>query len=385
MTAKIAAEIAKLSDSTRKFCFVIDDPPIERARSKNVELLSWTFNHVTGRSMRGFSLLQAGWCDPFSYIPFALELVASAKEALRICGIDLSVDMRSCGGKRRKNAMRSKLDLAIDMLKSGLAAGLPADYVLVDSWFTSCRFIRRVKDLGLDVIGMLRKSKQHYLWNGKKYNLSRLFKAIPACMKNRRGDDIICIVNVMTTGNDPIPMRIVFVRNRSNRRDWLAVASTDIDISAEEIISLYARRWFIETNFRAQKQYFGLGTESFARSFDTQIAFATAASVRYMMPELSRRCNCDKRGMGDFYRDICCQIDEIPFHDALDSLMNCFRNLAKELEEAGHLKPGHFKEVQEFIEEKLSGWFSRLSQYLQSVLSPEGGENSIQVFKELPA
>lgn len=40
--------------------------------------------------------------------------------------------------------------------------------------------------------------------------------------------------------------KIVYVRNRHNRKDWIALISTDVNLSEEEIIRLYRRRWDIE-------------------------------------------------------------------------------------------------------------------------------------------
>jgi hypothetical protein len=43
-----------------------------------------------------------------------------------------------------------------------------------------------------------------------------------------------------------IDARIVCVRNRSNRKDWIALICTDMTIDENEIIRIYDKRWDIE-------------------------------------------------------------------------------------------------------------------------------------------
>ena len=42
----------------------------------------------------------------------------------------------------------------------------------------------------------------------------------------------------MTGSRCDIPAKIVFVRNRNNRKDWIALISTDVTLSEEEIIRI---------------------------------------------------------------------------------------------------------------------------------------------------
>ena len=52
----------------------------------------------------------------------------------------------------------------------------------------------------------------------------------------------------MTGSRCDIPAKIVFVRNRNNRKDWIALISTDVTLSEEEIIQAkmqkYSRKIF---------------------------------------------------------------------------------------------------------------------------------------------
>lgn len=52
-------------------------------------------------------------------------------------------------------------------------------------------------------------------------------------------------------------MKIVFVRNRTNKGEWLAVLSTDLTISDEEIIRIYGNRWSIMPTFQLCRCFSG--------------------------------------------------------------------------------------------------------------------------------
>ena len=59
--------------------------------------------------------------------------------------------------------------------------------------------------------------------------------------KKRRGRSkylLSVTVNVVKDG-EKIPARVVYVRNRSNRREYLCLISTNTDIDENEIIRIY--------------------------------------------------------------------------------------------------------------------------------------------------
>ena len=47
--------------------FINKETEIVGDRSKKVELLSFVFNHVIGKTVRGFNMLALGWTDGFSF------------------------------------------------------------------------------------------------------------------------------------------------------------------------------------------------------------------------------------------------------------------------------------------------------------------------------
>lgn len=363
LSLRVIHKVASLSDADRKFCFVIDDSMLQRTKGKEVELMARLYDHVSKRFVKGFNLLQLGWTDGVSIFPVNSALMSSSKYENRYAEAnEQKSDSRSCGGKRRAEAVQAKTAVAVDMLKQTLSSGINADYVLMDTWFTTEPFIMKIKTLGLDVIGMVKQLRQRYLYNGSYLNLRKLFQAIP----NKKRGDVICSAVVKT--KQGIPCRIVFIRNRNCKRDYLAILSTDLSLDDCEIVRLYARRWLIETCFRAQKQYFKLGTETYARDYDNLIAFISVASIRFIMMEFWRRYMEDERSLGTLFRDTKEQIQDIPYQAAIDSLMRCFISIPELLEKEGLLKKGCFSKAEILINDLLSSWFNGICNFLKQVL-----------------
>ena len=73
-----------------------------RSRSKKVELLARVYDHVSHKFVRGVRMLTLGWSDGNSFVPLAFSLLSSANERNRLCGVEDSIDKRTCGYMRQK-------------------------------------------------------------------------------------------------------------------------------------------------------------------------------------------------------------------------------------------------------------------------------------------
>jgi len=60
--------------------------------------------------------------------------------------------------------------------------------------------------------------------------------------------------------------RIVFVQDRNRSKQWLALISTDLSLSDEEVVQMYGKRWDIEVFFKTVKSYLKLTGKCYSRS-----------------------------------------------------------------------------------------------------------------------
>lgn len=153
LVAKITVKFSALTDSSRVKVFILDDSIVTRNRSKSVELMARVYDHVTHKYQKGFTML------------------SSTNESNRLVDISSTIDKRTNGHKRRKEAIQKKPDVAIALIQNALNAGIFAEYVLMDTWFTTEPMIKSVLAEGLHVIGMVKQLKQRYSYNGHSCDL----------------------------------------------------------------------------------------------------------------------------------------------------------------------------------------------------------------------
>ncbi|HOO79409.1 MAG TPA: transposase [Lachnospiraceae bacterium] len=321
LSAKVIAYFDTLTRPERVMCLVLDDSVVPRERSKKVELLSYVFNHVIGKTVKGFNMLTVGWTDGFSFIPVGFNMMASAKSEKRVVEANSSIDKRSNGFKSRRNAVISKPEAAIKLIQNALNAGVKASYVLMDTWFTNEPFIDKVLALGVDVIGMLKDNKQFYFYKGHKCNLKQLGKLVSF---SKPGNILYSIC--VETGKQRIPVKLVFVRNRNKRSEYIVILSTDCGMSNEEIIRTYGNRWSIELFFRAGKSLLDLGTEFQGLSYDMTVSSTAIVYTRYILLEWMRRKKNDDKTICELFYVCCDDIQDMELTTALKQLLELLVN-----------------------------------------------------------
>ena len=187
--------------------------------------------------------------------------------------------------------------LVMKMLRDALNAGIKADYLLMDTWFTNEPFIKNVLDVGLDIIGMLKNNQQMYHYKGKLYNLNNLATRFA---RMNVPDDILGSV-VVRTRREHIPAKIVFVRNHNKRSEYIMILSTDCSLSDGEIIRRYGYHWSIECCFKVCKSLLKLGKEFQPVNYDTTISSTALVFTRYILLEWIRRNNSDFHTLGEIF------------------------------------------------------------------------------------
>ena len=96
------------------------------------------------------------------------------------------------------------------------------------------------------------------------------------------------MVDVVKDG-EVIPAKVVYVRNRNKRKEYLCLISTDVNLDENEIIRIYGKRWDIEVFFKVCKSYLNLSKECNSLSYDAMTAHTAVVFTRYMMLSLESR------------------------------------------------------------------------------------------------
>lgn len=315
LAVHVAGYFSQLTRDTREKVLIFDDSTYDRSRSKAVELLAWIFDHNSGRSLKGFKLLTLGWSDGFSFLPLDFVLCSSAKEDKRVQNIKKDLDKRTCGYKRRQEATTKSTDLLEGMVKRAISYGVKADYVLMDSWFCWPSILAKL-GAHLPVISMAKNMPKVFYWHeGKWVTLGSLYSRL----KKRPGKArILASVVVQTKVEQEV--KIVFVRHR-HKRDWLAIISTRTDLSADEIVRIYGKRWDIEVFFKMMKHHLNLEREAQLRDYDGIIGHTTIAMTRYIFLSIEQRCHSDQKTIGSLFFACSDEVRDLSLIEALQRLL----------------------------------------------------------------
>jgi hypothetical protein len=262
-------------------------------------------------------MMTLGWSDGISFLGLDFALLSSTKKRNRYCEVNDQIDSRTCGGKRRREAVQKSTELIVPMVKRALSlTKVKAKRILMDSWYSFPKLIHDLKEI-IDVICMVKDHPRvYYSYKGKKYRLSGLYNRL----KKKRGKaKVKATCFVRNSQNDLV--KLVFVAADS-KRGWLALLSTDTKLEDNEIIRLYGKRWDIEVFFKMCKHHLKLVKEIQLRNFDGLIAHSTVVMMRYNLLSYHQRMEKDLRSYSDAFREFFDELGNLSFLDALSRILS---------------------------------------------------------------
>jgi uncharacterized protein YfdQ (DUF2303 family) len=190
--------------------------------------------------------------------------------------------------------------------------------------------------LGLHVTARVKDTtKIKYLVNDEKKTVKEIYNG----NKKRRGKSRYLLsvpIELYTDENGATVRmfaRLVFVRNRQKRNEWIALISTDSTLSEKEIIALYGKRWNIEVFFKICKSYLKLSSEFQQLSYDAITAHTAIVMIRYMILAVEKRKQEDPRSLGELFYVSFDEVSDIKFEQTILLIMSL---LAETINE-GHL------------------------------------------------
>ena len=322
-------------DKNNRYALLVDDTPLPKC-GKAMELVSKYFNHVTMGYDFGYRVLTLAWTDGVTTIPVRYSLLASSYDEKVRGRIRDDIDGRTLGARIRKLARTSMNDLTVRFACEAVKAGIPASIIAFDSWFAVPRTISRLmKEAELTVIARLKtNSKQHYEYNGKMINI----KALYTMSNKRRGKaawklsvNVNLLVKEKNKIIERIPVKLVYLPNRANTKEWICILSTDTEMEENEIIRQYGKRWNIECMFKCSKQYLRFGKDFQSPSFETQNAQVAIAFTRYMMIAIEQRESEDYRSCGELFMLFYTELQDITFIQSLSIIVALFKDGMKNL------------------------------------------------------
>jgi hypothetical protein len=239
--------------------------------------------------------------------------------------------------------------------------GTPAQtkHVLFDSWFCTPSLILDIGKLGYHVVARMKNHKNFlYSYQDELLPINKIY----AKNKKRRGKSrYLLSVTVEVRHKDyeySIPAKIVYVRDRNDRKKWIALISTDTALSEDEIIALYGKRWDIEPFHKVIKSCLRLEKEFQVRSYDAVVAHASIVLSRYLFLSLENRENKDWRSINEGFLILCDELADISFSYAFELLLSLFKQSCRD----------YIRLAKEQIDAFVELFISRLPDYIKDRL-----------------
>lgn len=298
-------------DKVNKITCLIGDDTVLQKLGESIEYIGKVFDHSIGKSILGFKLLVIGFWDGVSFIPLNFSLHREkGKNKQKPYGLPLKKLRKQFSKKREKSSLgykrtselnKSKIDVLLQMIKSSVKHGFVPNYVLVDKWFFCekvVRVVRLLKKGAVHLLGPCTMGNRKYIYQGKEYTAKALLKKLKKNFKRCRSLHSHYIrVIVIYKGH-----KLCLFFNRSfNTKKWQLLVTTNLSLNFRDAMEIYSIRWTIEVFFKEMKQHLNLG-KCQARDFDSQIADATIAMIRYIMIAYLKRFR-DYETLGGIFSD----------------------------------------------------------------------------------
>jgi hypothetical protein len=242
---------------------IFDDMIIEKPYTDENAIVCWHFDHCTGTTVKGINLLSALYhCNGVS-MPVGFEAVSK------------TVSYLDSKGRLRRTTAITKNQYLRGMLRQCVDNGINARYVLADSWYSCAESMSYIKEqMGMDFIMPLKSNRKVALSKAAKKRGE--FVAIESLTLEEYATTRVYLSEVDFA---VLLCKVVF-KNEDGMRGVLYLATSDLTLSAEQISTIYKKRWNVEQYHQSLKGNVSIGKSPTKRE-QTQKTHIMAALYGY--------------------------------------------------------------------------------------------------------
>jgi hypothetical protein len=238
--------------------FTLDDSLTPKDKGTHrLEGVDWHFDHNQKRTIKGgchvvLGLHWGAFHFPLTWRPYLRQSTVRR----------LNKDKR----RRHKHRLRyrSKLDLAQEMLQQVISHLPPAHpvYVLFDSWYTSAKLVRWIRQQGWHVIGAIKSNRKldgQSLTAWHRALKGHCYDRVSLQLANKQRRTYWTRTQLGRIRGVPGTVRVVISQRGPGVRTPKYFLCTDIKLRAQEILTRYQQRWSQEVDYWYVKLQLGLG------------------------------------------------------------------------------------------------------------------------------
>jgi len=294
-----------------EYRLLIIDDTVEPKRGKCIEgSCKYIWSNKEHRTINALNIVSLNYADSHSTFQLDFSLKMNDSRRKDISEFTTSLHHRSNAYKRKCEIINSKNTLAIEMLERALDSGVEADYLLIDSWYAKPNFIKQANDLGMPIIARLPNNKLIWNFKGKQKTLNAIYNSLKDVRykhNGKHGKISYTYFDVIVDHSLLGKVKLVFLYTGKN---LLVFISTDLSLSAKEILETYKKRWNIEQGYKDLRSLFGLGCEE-NRIYEAIIAKITLSMFAYNIVSYINRIKHEPQTLGELFRDLECELEAL--------------------------------------------------------------------------
>jgi SRSO17 transposase len=309
-TLKLIQKVSALKNIKAKRVLILDDT-IEDKKGKKIEgVCDKVWSNKDKKSTRAINMVSLNYND--GYTNFMIDFALKFNKHLKIKIEDFKNQFyhTSSPHKRKEEGLQTKLVIALNMVKRALKAGIKADYLLVDSWYSKPSFIKDIKKLKLDVISRIANNIKIWNFRNQHKSLNRIYNIL---IKNTRRKKAnynkirYTYCSIILKHHMAGMVKIVFIKTHNK---LIPILSTNINLTDEQIIEIYKRRWNIEQGYKELREHFGFGKEE-NRIYEALVARITLSFLSYNLVSYINRINNEPQTLGGLFKDLECELNTL--------------------------------------------------------------------------
>ncbi|MEA3513166.1 MAG: transposase [Campylobacterota bacterium] len=222
-------------------CIIVDDSLLHKPYSKTNDVVCWHYDHVSGKSVKGIMMLNFQYTDDSGIsIPLGYEIITKTEDKWS----DEYQKYIKKSKFTKNEIMRDKLQLL------HFNNEVKYKYILMDKWFTTSDNIEFID-------GSLKKKFIAPIKKNRKVALSLEDKNKGRYVSIDSIDMGACSSRLIYLKGCDIPLNIgkqIVKNGNDGELTYLYLVTNDIDLSFNQTLEIYQRRWKIEEYHKSLKQ-----------------------------------------------------------------------------------------------------------------------------------
>lgn len=249
-------------------CLIFDDSIIHKPHTDENDIVCWHYDHTSGKTVKGINLLSTFYYSQIGEQPLKVPIA-----------FDIIAKYGYCDIKSKKELCKSpssKNELMRAQILQAIKNQIKFSYILADSWYSSGANMK-----------FIHERKKCFIFDLKSNRLATLGNRNKPSWQNINQLDLQANTPTKVWLKD-VELQILLFKQVFTNKDGSTgvryLATNNLNLSSDDFINLYKRRWSVEEYHKSFKQNTSM-SKSPTRTVATQSTHIFASIVSYVKLE----------------------------------------------------------------------------------------------------